>query len=80
MQHVVTGESETLPAEAVFIGVGRGPVTEFLDGSLSLDKHRFIITDNLLRTSVAGVFAAGDVRATHLGQILTAAEDGAVAA
>jgi len=80
MENVVTGQWETLPVDAVFIGVGQAPVTEFLDGALLLDDRGFIVTDDRLNTSAAGVFAAGDVRNTLLRQIVTAAADGALAA
>jgi thioredoxin reductase (NADPH) len=71
---------ENLEFDAVFVGVGQSPMTDFLDGSLQLDGEGFIVTDNSLRTSSTGVLAAGDVRVTPLRQIVTAAADGALAA
>lgn len=75
-----TEEEITLPFEAVFVGVGQSPVTDFLSGALKLDDAGFIVTDDALKTSVPGVFAAGDVRVSPLRQIITAASDGALAA
>lgn len=80
LENVLSKELENMPVEAVFVGIGQTPVTEFLEGALDLDKDGFIVTDDLLRTSMAGVFAAGDVRTTPLRQIITAAADGALAA
>ena len=80
IEKIPTRERETCPVEAVFVGIGGSPVTGFLQEALALDERGFIVTDSLLRTSVPGVFAAGDVRTTPLRQIVTAAADGALAA
>lgn len=80
LQNTRTHETEIFPVNAVFVGVGQSPVTEFLEGKLELNEKGFIVTDNMLRTSVPGVFAAGDVRDTPLRQVITAAADGALAA
>ena len=71
---------ETLEADAVFVGVGQSPTTDFLAGALELDGEGFIQVNERLRTSVPGVFAAGDVRVGPLKQIISAAADGALAA
>lgn len=75
-----TGEYETFPAEAVFVGIGQSPITGFLGNSLALTAENSIVTDASLQSSVPGIFAAGDVRNTPLRQIVTAAADGALAA
>jgi thioredoxin reductase (NADPH) len=80
LQNTETNQTETFPVDAVFVGVGQVPVTGFLTGSVELNEGGFVVTDGLLQTSVAGVFAAGDVRNTPLRQIITAAADGALAA
>ncbi|MBQ5503919.1 MAG: FAD-dependent oxidoreductase, partial [Oscillospiraceae bacterium] len=49
-------------------------------GAVELDSAGYIVTDEECRTSVPGVFAAGDVRAKSLRQLVTAASDGALAA
>lgn len=80
LQNTRTQETEIFPVNAVFVGIGQSPVTEFLKGKLELNEEGFIVTDSMLKTSVGGVFAAGDVRDTPLRQIITAAADGALAA
>ncbi len=75
-----TRRIEKLPMEAVFVGIGQQPVTDFLRDALETNEKGFILTDDRLRTSAPGVFAAGDVRDTPMRQILTAAADGALAA
>ena len=80
LKNTESKETENLPVDAVFVGVGQSPSTSFLGNALALNEEGFIKTDRVLRTSQAGVFAAGDVRDTPLRQIITAAADGAVAA
>ena len=80
LRDTVTGEKTPVEADGVFIYVGFSPNTEFLRGVVELDAAGYAITDNTLRTSVPGIFAAGDVRVKVLRQIVTAAADGAVAA
>lgn len=76
-----TPEGErSLPVDGVFISIGRDPVTDLFRGQLELDPHGYIVADESTRTSLPGVFAAGDVRTKALRQIVTAASDGAVAA
>ena len=64
----------------VFVFVGIIPQTEPVKSILSLDDSGRIITDQDMRTSVNGLFAAGDCRAKSLRQIVTATSDGAIAA
>lgn len=63
---------------AVFIAIGRKPQTELID--VKLNEYGYILTDEHMKTSLSGVFAAGDVRDTPLRQIVTACSDGAIAA
>ena len=74
-----SGETRELPCSAVFAAFGRTPDTALFDGQIALDPSGYIIADETCRTSVDGVFAAGDVRTKHLRQIVTACADGATA-
>ncbi|MDI6742555.1 MAG: thioredoxin-disulfide reductase [Smithella sp.] len=76
---VETGRISTIDAEGVFIFVGRTPNTELLKNVVNLDKGGYIITDDNMRTSEAGIFAAGDCRSKLFRQVVTAAGDGATA-
>ncbi len=80
IKNVKTGEEKTLEADGCFIWVGITPSTDFLGTALKLDEYGFIKVDSHMSTSVAGVFAAGDVRDTPLRQISTAVGDAAIAA
>ena len=80
LQDTVTGEESSLDLDGLFIGIGMNPVTELFRGQLELDESGYIVADESTRTSLAGVFAVGDVRTKAVRQIVTAAADGAVAA
>jgi thioredoxin reductase (NADPH) len=76
----VTGDNSVLALEGVFFAIGVIPKAHFLANVLDLNEEGYIMTDAECRTSMAGVFAAGDVRNKMLKQIATAVGDGAVAA
>ena len=80
VQDKLTGELRTLEASAVFVAVGTEPNTEFLADAVALDERGYVVADESGRTSVPGVFAAGDVRTKSLRQVVTAVADGALAA
>ncbi|MBC7110589.1 MAG: thioredoxin-disulfide reductase [Archaeoglobi archaeon] len=77
LKDVRSGETRELPVDGVFIYIGTQPNTEFIE--VEKDENGFIITDERLRTSAEGVFAAGDCRKKPLRQISTAVGDGALA-
>lgn len=79
LKHLKTGEVETLPVRGLFIAVGRVPDTGDFPSEIK-NKEGFLLTDAEMRTSIAGVFAAGDAREKTLRQVVTAAADGAIAA
>ncbi len=74
-----TQEIREVSTEGVFMFVGVTPKTAFLSGVVELDERGYIVTDDACRTSVDGVFAAGDARRSFLKQIATAVGDGATA-
>lgn len=80
-KNTATGENNTLNASGAIVAIGVLPQSElFVQAGIKTDENGFIETDKFMRTSVSGVFAAGDVRNTPLRQVITAAADGAVAA
>ncbi len=80
IKSTVTGEICSLNCDGIFISIGRNPETKIVEGQLSLDHGGYIIADESTKTSISGVFAAGDVRTKSLRQIVTAVSDGAVSA
>jgi thioredoxin reductase (NADPH) len=77
VKHVKTGEESEIPVDGVFIYIGRVPNTSLFE--VEKDKG-YIVTDEDMRTSVEGVFAAGDCRKKAHRQVATAVGDGAAAA
>ena len=80
LRNRVTGAVRELPVSGLFIFVGNIPGTDFLPDAVRRDSQGFLLTDAEMRTSVPGIFAAGDVRAKLCRQVVTAAGDGATAA
>lgn len=80
IKNVVTGECIDFPCDGVFFFVGMIPGTAFLNRQVALDSRGYILTNEEMCTSCAGVFAAGDVREKYLRQVATAVGDGASAA
>ncbi len=72
-----TQEKKKIPVSGVFIAVGIEPDSGLFRGQVSMDENGYILAGEDCRTSVEGVFAAGDVRTKQLRQIVTAAADGA---
>lgn len=75
------GTEETLPVAGVFIYLQGGhPITDFLAGQIPLGEGGCILVDSEYQTSIAGVYAVGDVLCNHVKQAVVAAAEGAVAA
>lgn len=79
-ENVKTGEKENLDTQGVFIYVGHFPNSKFLEGQLVMDEHGYLITDERMRTSVEGVFAAGEIQDPVYRQIATSVGQGCAAA
>ena len=67
-------------AEAIFVAIGRVPATSVLEDLMDLDNDGYVVADEDCRTTLPGVFVAGDCRTKELRQLVTAVSDGAVAA
>jgi thioredoxin reductase (NADPH) len=80
LRSVKTGEERLFPTQGVFIAVGYGPNTEFLGGQLALHSNGYLAADEHGRTSVEGVWAAGDVCDWTYRQIATSVGAGCKAA
>lgn len=80
LKNVKTGEISELKVDGIFIYIGSTPNSSMVKDLVELDENGFIITDNCMKTSVPGLFAAGDVRNTNFRQLATAIGDGAIAA
>lgn len=78
LRNLKTDTVSSMPVDGVFIYVGIRPNTEFVN--VNKNGSGFIVTNEKLETSVAGIYAAGDCRDTPIWQVVTAVADGAVAA
>ena len=77
VKNKLTGETIRLKTDGVFIAVGIVPHSEIFAGLVETDEQGYLIAEEDGKTSVPGIFAAGDVRTKQLRQIVTAASDGA---
>ena len=75
-----TSVPRTLPVSGVFVAVGITPQSQLVKGVVNMNEGGSIFTDELMKTNIPGVYAAGDIRTTPLRQVITACADGAVAA
>jgi thioredoxin reductase (NADPH) len=80
VKDIITRKAQTLPVSACFIWIGIQSSAAFIGNLARTDAAGFILTDTEMRTSVPGVFAAGDIRSVPTRQIAGAVGDGAMAA
>jgi len=80
LKNVKTGEESTFATDAVFVAIGHKPNTEIFRGKIELDEKGYVVARDETKTSVEGVFVAGDVQDYRYRQAVTAAGAGCKAA
>jgi len=80
LKNVKTGDETNLEADGLFIFIGHIPNTQMFQDKLAMSDLGYIIVNDKMETSVAGVFAAGEAADPHFRQVVTSAGMGAAAA
>ncbi len=80
VKNVITNDLKEIKTKGVFIYVGLQPITIPFNNLGILDDYNNVLVDSEMKTSVSGIYGAGDVTPKHLRQISTAISDGAIAA
>jgi thioredoxin reductase (NADPH) len=79
MKNIQTGEESLITTDGVFVFIGHTPNTKMFEGQVMMENG-YIKVDNHMKTSVAGVYAAGEAADPHFRQVVTSAGMGAAAA
>lgn len=80
LRNLNSEEETTLDTDGVFIFIGHFPNSKFLEGQVEMDEQGYVITDEFMRTSVPGVYAAGEIQDPTYRQIATSVGQGCAAA
>jgi thioredoxin reductase (NADPH) len=80
LRNLETNKTQDYETDGVFIFVGHDPNNGLFTGQLKTDEHGYVITDNMMRTSVDGVFAAGEIQDSIWKQVATSVGQGCAAA
>lgn len=75
-----SGEVSDFPVDGLFVFIGHSPNTQLFKDALAMDEKGYLLSDEKMQTSIAGVFAAGEVTDSHFRQVVTSAGMGAAAA
>lgn len=75
-----TGEEEVIPANGIFPYIGADPVTKFVKDLGITNEQGYLVVNEDMSTAIPGIYGAGDVCAKVLRQVVTATNDGAIAA
>jgi thioredoxin reductase (NADPH) len=80
LRNVVSGEESVLPCDAVFLAIGHKPNTDIFKDQIELDQTGYVVSRDVTRTNIDGVFVAGDVADNRYRQAIAAAGSGCKAA
>lgn len=81
IKNLKTQKTDDFRTDGVFIFIGHDPNTKFINGLVKLDDHGYVVTPpNSMETSVPGIFAAGEIRAGAVKQLVSACGEGCEAA
>ncbi len=80
LRNVNSGETSEIETDGFFIFIGHIPNSQYFANQLELDEEGYVITDELMRTSIEGVFAAGEIQDSIFRQVATSVGQGTAAA
>lgn len=80
VKNLKTNDKKEIVCDGAFIYVGQDPVTSMVKDIIAVNKQGYILTNDKMETNIKGIYAAGDVCEKDLRQIITATNDGAIAA
>ena len=80
LRNTVTNEVSDFKTDGVFVFIGHDPNSDLFKGQLEMDEHGYVVADKLMRTSVEGVFAAGEIQDSVYRQVATSVGQGCAAA
>jgi len=80
LKNVKTDQLSDLEVDGVFVAIGVKPNSEYFTGVIDIDEAGYVVVDQLMATSVPGIYAIGDIRKNSSRQVATAVGDGATAA
>ncbi|MFQ9147445.1 MAG: NAD(P)/FAD-dependent oxidoreductase [Eubacteriales bacterium] len=80
LSSITLTSGKVIPVDGLFVAIGLEPDSTLFKGQIQTTENGYIVTDDMMRTSLKNVYAAGDIREKSLRQIVTAAADGAIAA
>jgi thioredoxin reductase (NADPH) len=80
LMNTKTADVTTHPIDGVFIYIGMNPITGYVQDLGILNDQGYVVTNEAMETNIKGIFAAGDVREKTLRQVVTATNDGSIAA
>ncbi len=79
LKNTVNGEESNLDVQGVFVAIGHDPNSKFIAGTIDTDPNGYVMIDDHYRSSVEGIFVAGDIHDHHYRQAVTAAGAGCAA-
>jgi thioredoxin reductase (NADPH) len=80
IEDVTTGKKDVVKTDGLLVDIGMRPNTDFLKTVVPLDARGYIVVNEKMETGLPYIYGAGDVRGGSLGQVVTAVNDGAIAA
>jgi len=80
IEDVTTRKKGVIKTDGLLVDIGMKPNTDFVKAAVPLDARGYVVVNEKMETGIPYIYAAGDIRSGSLGQVVTAVNDGAIAA